>query len=386
VVDPAGRPLSGIEIGRLIAPDYNANVPENQRPLLMYEMKGSQEPATTDKEGRFDLRPAISLDSRSLDPSGAFKTWPEPLCFADKALRRVAFLGVNLKAPQPYYEVTLKPARLVRIPLEHEMTTASGRIESFWEISSLSGPGGATEPLRVMSGVVGPKTGAIEWLEAYWPEGKYRLTVSSDDPVTEKSLEETTTEVVVPAGDEPLTMPALRLTALLRHRLVGQPAPEIDARDLDTGKPVKLADFRGKVVVLDFWGYWCGPCIGSMPELIKVHDQFKDRPVVILAVHDQSVQSREAYDWKLVGVKHTVWEDRDLPFRVALDRPDPELAEGQSAIGRGVTCKRYHIEAFPTTMVIDREGRVVGNVNTLQHGRLEATIKGLLDKDTPRQR
>ena len=106
--------------------------------------------------------------------------------------------------------------------------------------------------------------------------------------------------------------------------------------------------------------------------------------MVILAVHDQSMQSQEAYDRKLVGVKHTVWEDRDLPFRVALDRPDPELAEGHSAIGQGVTCKRYQIDVFPTTMVIDREGKVVGNVNTLEHGRLEATIKELLDNGTPR--
>ena len=82
----------------------------------------------------------------------------------------------------------------------------------------------------------------------------------------------------------------------------GATGAEIDVRDLDTGNPIKLADLKGKVVVLDFWGYWCGPCIGSMPELIKVHDQFKDRPVVILAIHDQSVQSREAYDRKLEGI------------------------------------------------------------------------------------
>jgi hypothetical protein len=54
------------------------------------------------------------------------------------------------------------------------------------------------------------------------------------------------------------------------------------------------------------------------------------------------MQSREVYDRKLAGVKQTVWEDRDLPFRVTLDLPDPELAEAQSAIGQGVTCKLWH--------------------------------------------
>jgi thiol-disulfide isomerase/thioredoxin len=380
VVDHAGRPLSGIQIGRVIAPDYSANVPDNQRPLLMYEMKGSQEPAVTDQEGSFDLRPPVRLDSRSMDKSGTFRAPLETLCFADQALRHVAFLGVNLKDARPSYEVVLKPARRICIPLEHEVSTPSGRVESWWDLSYLTGQGGPEGCLRVMSGVVGPRSEAGEWLEAYWPEGSYRLTVNSADPIAEKNLEQTTTEIVVPPGDGPLTLPTLRMTARLGHRLIGQPAPEIEAKDLNTGRPVKLADFKGKVVVLDFWGYWCGPCIGSMPGLMKVHDQFKDRPMVFLAVHDQSIQTREDFDRKLAGVKRTVWDDRDLPFRVALDGPDPEVATGDPGIGRGVTCRRYQIEGFPTTIVIGPDGKVVGNVNAMEHGRLAAVLKEQLDK------
>ena len=66
--------------------------------------------------------------------------------------------------------------------------------------------------------------------------------------------------------------------------MAGKPAPEIDATDLDTGKPVRLADFRGKVVVLDFWGYWCGPCTGSMPHLVALHRKFAGRPVAVVAL------------------------------------------------------------------------------------------------------
>ena len=60
------------------------------------------------------------------------------------------------------------------------------------------------------------------------------------------------------------------------------------------------------------------------------------------------------------------------------------MEKGQSGIGQGVTCKRYQIEGFPTTMVIDREGKVVGTVNTLQHGSLEAMLKEQINKQPSR--
>ena len=114
--------------------------------------------------------------------------------------------------------------------------------------------------------------------------------------------------------------------------------------------PVKLADYRGKVVVLDFWGYWCGPCIGAMPALLEAHDRFKDKPVAIIALHDQSIQSRDAYDRKLTEVKRQAWNNRDLPFQVALDRPDPEPAGRR----RGAS-ERDHLQAIPDPRISRRQ-------------------------------
>jgi thiol-disulfide isomerase/thioredoxin len=330
------------------------------------------------------LSPKIRADFRSIDKAGKLKTYLQSVCFADANFRNLAFLGVSLKDHPSLIEVTLKPARLVRIPLEHEVVIPSGELSSWWELNAVP-PGVSASGVFVMAATVPPrKAGAdlksVDWIEAYWPEGKYRINLHSADAKAEQGTEETNVDLVVPPGEGPVVLPTIRMTPLLQHTLVGKPAPEIDARDLDTGQPVKLADFRGKVVVLDFWGYWCGPCIGAMPGLAEVHRRFEGKPVVILALHDQSIQSRAAYDLKLTGVKKAAWDGRELPFRVALDRPDPDLAADSEGRGQGMTCKGYQVTMFPTTLVIDPQGKVVGNVSALQHGKLEATIRGLLDQ------
>ena len=86
---------------------------------------------------------------------------------------------------------------------------------------------------------------------------------------------------------------------------------------------MRLADFRGRVIVVDFWGYWCGPCNLNMPRLAELHREFTDRPFVILAIHDQSVQSRAEYDRRIGTTRRLLWGGRDLPFRVLFDCPDP---------------------------------------------------------------
>jgi thiol-disulfide isomerase/thioredoxin len=78
----------------------------------------------------------------------------------------------------------------------------------------------------------------------------------------------------------------LAATALdeLRHRAIGMPAPEIVDVDL-LNRPMKLSDFRGKIVLLSFWGTSCGPCMKMIPHERDLADQFRDKPFAIVGVN-----------------------------------------------------------------------------------------------------
>jgi thiol-disulfide isomerase/thioredoxin len=217
-------------------------------------------------------------------------------------------------------------------------------------------------------------------IEEYLPEGTYRLKVDLFGEGDAGRLGEAKRELVVPKGDGPLDLPPLEVGPTGFRKMVGKPAPEIEATDLDTGRPVTLADFRGKVVVLDFWGYWCGPCIFEMPHLTELHRKFEGRPLAIVAMHDQSVQSRAEYDRKIAAARQRIWGGRDLPFRVLLDRPDPKKSDDRDPEGTGTTIKRYGIETFPTLLVIDQDGTMVDRVSRSEHDRLESLVRDLLEK------
>jgi hypothetical protein len=118
--------------------------------------------------------------------------------------------------------------------------------------------------------------------------------------------------------------------------------------------------------------------------LIELHRRFERRPLAIIAVHDQSVQSRNEYDRRIAHIRKKLWYDQDLPFLVVLDRPDPAKAPERFAEGTGQTCHRYGIEAFPTLFVIDQRGKMVGEIQHAEHDKLEAIIRDLLEKAASR--
>jgi prepilin-type processing-associated H-X9-DG protein len=161
------------------------------------------------------------------------------------------------------------------------------------------------------------------------------------------------------ALDLEIDLPADKLAGL-----IGKPAPKLrQIKGWKNGKATSLADLRGKAVLLDFWGYWCGPCIRQMPKLMELHDALSEKGLVIIAVHDDSVGSIEQMDARLTKVRERYWDGRDLPFLVALDGGGKIRIEGTDNTTQGATTATYGITAFPTTVLIDTDGNVVGKVS-----------------------
>src|SRR4029077_7000800 len=83
-----------------------------------------------------------------------------------------------------------------------------------------------------------------------------------------------------------------RREALLKS--VGKPAPDFSLLDLQ-GSEVKLGQFRGKAVLLNFWATWCVPCRSEMPTIELLHREFGDKGLVVLGVDDEDAQTQIAF-------------------------------------------------------------------------------------------
>jgi thiol-disulfide isomerase/thioredoxin len=116
---------------------------------------------------------------------------------------------------------------------------------------------------------------------------------------------------------------------------------DFELQDL-SGATRRLSDFKGKVVFLNFWATWCGPCRFEMPSMEKLYQRFKDEGLEIVAVNLQEDR----------GSVQRFVEEYDLSFPVLLD-----------TTGRiGAT---YGARSIPTTYIVDREGFVLaGTVGT----------------------
>ncbi len=139
--------------------------------------------------------------------------------------------------------------------------------------------------------------------------------------------------------------------------LIGQAAPDFEGQDLDD-KPVKLADFKGRVLVLDFWATWCGPCLRALPLIQKVHEQYADKPVTVLGMNTDRAGVRDK-------VRTTV-ADKKLTFRQFLD------ADGK--VGR-----KYNISGIPCVIVLDKQG-VVQAVHLGYSQKLAEELSAQIDK------
>ena len=123
----------------------------------------------------------------------------------------------------------------------------------------------------------------------------------------------------------------------------GKSAPDFSAIDID-GKPISLQQYRGKVVLLDFWAVWNGFCVGEMLRVKKIYDTYKDQGFDIIGV------SLDTDGAKL----RNYLQENDIPWRqiyTGLERQSP-LAQ------------QYDVRSIPARWLIDRDGKLIAHEAT----------------------
>ncbi len=122
------------------------------------------------------------------------------------------------------------------------------------------------------------------------------------------------------------------------------------------GDATSLAELRGKIVVLDFWATWCGPCIASIPKLNALAEKYADKGVVIIGVcHPEGGE-------KMLDTAKA----HKIAYPICLD-------------GRGEANAAYSVNGYPDFYIIDREGRLRGA--DVINARIEDAIEHLLAED-----
>lgn len=142
-----------------------------------------------------------------------------------------------------------------------------------------------------------------------------------------------------------------------RKLAVGAKFPDFDEKDL-AGKPLSIARFKGKVVLVDFWATWCGPCIGELPNVLKAYEKYHGKGFEIVGI---SLDSDRAKLDKFITDRKMTW---------------PQYFDGQGWQTKlaGV----YGVNSIPATYLLDGEGKIIAK--NLRGEALEEAVAKALKK------
>ena len=126
-----------------------------------------------------------------------------------------------------------------------------------------------------------------------------------------------------------------------RGTSIGAMAPDFIQNDVND-KPVKLSDFKGKYVLIDFWASWCGPCRAENPNVVKAFNQYKDKNFTVLGVSLDQPGKKDAW-LAAIAADGLTWT---------------QVADLQG--WKNAVAKQYGINSIPQNFLVDPTGKIVG--------------------------
>jgi peroxiredoxin len=189
-------------------------------------------------------------------------------------------------------------------------------------------------------------------------EGENPAVVETYTDVTLQPAVTDATFKYVPAAGAVATAPP-KEPAMFDERLKVGAAPfPLKGSDL-AGKPVSLTDYKGKVVLLDFWATWCGPCVGELPNVVAAYNKYHAKGFDIIGVSLDQPNAKQKLQ--------SFIKEKNMPWRQIYDG---KFWEAENA-------KAYGVRAIPFTLLIGKDGKIaaVGARGEALAPAIEAALK-----------
>ena len=149
---------------------------------------------------------------------------------------------------------------------------------------------------------------------------------------------------------------------------IGDEIPDFSFTDFN-GQARKLSDFKGKYVLLDFWGTWCSPCVAELPALKEVYGKFRVRNFEILGMDNEFGWEHPSADerMKLAKRAQAFIAEKNIPWTQATSESIATLAQ-----------ERFRVKSYPMKLLLDPQRRVVLKLGVKGFDELTTTLEKLL--------